>query len=135
MVKVSILCVTVNQSTRETLEMIFHTVMEKFYMKIMILILEVLRKVKKMEKVNFYILRQKIATRENLEKINEQDSAQWFIKMVIDMKENGYAIKKTGEENISINKLRTYMKVTGSMTGSMVRDPTNSGILYFPIID
>jgi hypothetical protein len=76
MVKVSILCVTVNQSTRETLEMIFHTVMEKFYMKIMILILEVLRKVKKMEKVNFYILRQKIATRENLEKINEQDSAQ-----------------------------------------------------------
>jgi len=76
MVKVSILCVTVNQSTKETLEMIFHTVMEKFYMKIMILILEVLRKVKKMEKVNFYILRQKIATRENLEKINEQDSAQ-----------------------------------------------------------
>jgi hypothetical protein len=55
--------------------------------------------------------------------------------MVIDMKENGYAIKKTGEENIFINKLRTYMKVTGSMTGSMVRDPTNSGILYFPIID
>jgi hypothetical protein len=135
MVKVSILCVTVNQSTRETLEMISHTVMEKFYMKIMILILEVLRKVKKMEKVNFYIFRQKIATRENLEKINEQDSAQWFIKMVIDMKENGYAIKKTGEENIPINKLRTYMKVTGSMIGSMVRDPTNSGILYFPIID
>jgi hypothetical protein len=76
MVKVSILCVTVNQSTRETLEMIFHTVMEKFYMKIMMLILEVLRKVKKMEKVNFYIFRQKIATRENLEKINVQDSAQ-----------------------------------------------------------
>ena len=50
------------------------------------------------------------------------------------MKENGYAIKKTGEENISINKIRTYMKVTGSVTGSMVRHPTNSGI-YFPIID
>ena len=76
MVKVYILCVMVNRNMKETLEMIYHTVMEKFYMKIMIHILEHSKKVKKMEKDNFYIFRQRIVTKENSEKIKEQDTVQ-----------------------------------------------------------